>query len=125
MLSPGVRGCAASGASAASAIPANAASARRDMRRSGRVAGTACIASPGAASAVALAQRCGADDVASVTMTKPAPPRLDVHRLSLDEAASHLLEECRTIVPGVQAVFGFQLIAVFNQGFGEKLAPAE
>ena len=49
----------------------------------------------------------------------------DLHRLSLDEAASHLLEECRTIVPGVQAVFGFQLIAVFNQGFGEKLTAGE
>jgi hypothetical protein len=53
------------------------------------------------------------------------PHRDEAKQLSLDEAASHLLEECRTIVPGVQAVFGFQLIAVFNQGFGEKLAPSE
>jgi len=50
---------------------------------------------------------------------------VDVERLSLEQATSHLLEECRTIVPGVQAVFGFQLIAVFNQGFGEKLSAAE
>ena len=49
----------------------------------------------------------------------------EVEALSLDDAASHLLEECRTIVPGVQAVFGFQLIAVFNQGFGEKLSVGE
>ncbi len=29
------------------------------------------------------------------------------------------------ILPGVQALFGFQLIAVFNQGFGEKLSMSE
>lgn len=49
----------------------------------------------------------------------------DVERLSLEQATSHLLEECRTIVPGVQAVFGFQLIAVFNQGFAERLSAGE
>jgi hypothetical protein len=27
--------------------------------------------------------------------------------------------------PGIQALFGFQLIAVFNQGFGEKLSRPE
>jgi uncharacterized protein DUF6328 len=42
--------------------------------------------------------------------------------LSLDAAASHLIEECRMVIPGIQALFGFQLIAVFNQGFEEKLA---
>ena len=26
------------------------------------------------------------------------------------------------VLPGIQALFGFQLIAVFNQGFGEKLS---
>jgi len=52
-------------------------------------------------------------------------PGLDVERLSLDTAASHLLEECRTIVPGVQAVFGFQLVAVFSQGFDRHLSRAE
>lgn len=35
------------------------------------------------------------------------------------EVASHLLEECRMVLPGIQALFGFQLIAVFNQKFGE------
>ena len=43
----------------------------------------------------------------------------------LDSAASQLLEECRMVLPGIQALFGFQLIAVFNQGFGEKLSPVE
>lgn len=41
--------------------------------------------------------------------------------LSLAEAAEHLLEECRMVLPGMQALFGFQLIAVFNAGFSEKL----
>ena len=41
--------------------------------------------------------------------------------ISLDAAAGHLLEECRMVLPGIQALFGFQLIAVFNQGFDEKL----
>ena len=43
-------------------------------------------------------------------------------QISLDSAATHLLEECRMVLPGIQALFGFQLIAVFNQGFGEKLS---
>jgi len=42
--------------------------------------------------------------------------------IQLDTAASHLIEECRMVIPGVQALFGFQLIAIFNQGFDEKLA---
>ncbi|HEY9732215.1 MAG TPA: DUF6328 family protein [Drouetiella sp.] len=29
-----------------------------------------------------------------------------------------ILEECRMILPGIQALFGFQLIAVFNERFG-------
>lgn len=45
--------------------------------------------------------------------------------VKLDSAASHLLEECRMVLPGIQALFGFQLIAVFNQGFDEKLSPGE
>ena len=43
-------------------------------------------------------------------------------QISLDSAAAHLLEECRMVLPGIQALFGFQLIAVFNEGFGEKLS---
>lgn len=35
------------------------------------------------------------------------------------EVASHLLEECRMVLPGIQALFGFQLMAVFNHQFGE------
>lgn len=35
------------------------------------------------------------------------------------EVASHLLEECRMVLPGIQALFGFQLMAVFNHTFWE------
>src|SRR3954464_9268726 len=42
-------------------------------------------------------------------------------KISLDSAAAHLLEECRMVLPGIQALFGFQLIAVFNDGFSQKL----
>src|SRR5215213_3557926 len=49
----------------------------------------------------------------------------DREELSLDDAASHLLEECRTVVPGMQALFGFQLIAVFNTTFREQLSSTE
>ena len=45
--------------------------------------------------------------------------------ISLDDAAAHLLDECRRVLPGIQALFGFQLIALFNQGFGEKLSHAQ
>src|SRR5262245_25946426 len=45
--------------------------------------------------------------------------------VKLAAAASYLLEECRMVLPGIQALFGFQLIAVFNQGFDEKLSPGE
>jgi hypothetical protein len=45
--------------------------------------------------------------------------------ISLDSAAKHLLEECRMVLPGIQALFGFQLIAVFNEGFEKKLSGGE
>src|SRR5215211_2840406 len=43
----------------------------------------------------------------------------------LNELVSHLLDECRMVLPGVQALFGFQLIAVFNEGFDNKLTEHE
>ena len=49
----------------------------------------------------------------------------EVEKLALGDAVTHLLEECRMVLPGVQALFGFQLIAVFNAGFGDKLTGAE
>src|SRR5215211_1841498 len=46
-------------------------------------------------------------------------------QVSLDSAATHILEECRMVLPGIQALFGFQLIAVFNDSFEEKLSRVE
>ena len=45
--------------------------------------------------------------------------------LPLPEAVTHLLEECRMVLPGLQALLGFQFIAVFNTSFGEKLTATE
>ena len=49
----------------------------------------------------------------------------DRQELSLNDATSHVLEECRTVVPGMQALFGFQLIAVFSTVFREQLSSIE
>jgi hypothetical protein len=47
--------------------------------------------------------------------------REEIEELPLSKAAEYLLDECRMVLPGLQALFGFQLIAVFNQGFVERL----
>ena len=49
----------------------------------------------------------------------------ETQEVKLEAAASHIIEECRMVLPGIQALFGFQLIAVFNEGFGEKLSHAD
>lgn len=46
------------------------------------------------------------------------------HRESLEEEATHATDEARMILPGVQTILGFQLIAVFNQRF-ETLSEPE
>jgi hypothetical protein len=43
----------------------------------------------------------------------------------LETAVSHILEEARMLIPGIQGLFGFQLIAVFTERFAEGLAPPE
>ena len=48
-----------------------------------------------------------------------------VKELPLSEAVTHLLEECRMVLPGIQALFGFQLIVVFSPTFQEKLTSTE
>jgi hypothetical protein len=45
--------------------------------------------------------------------------------LSLEQAVTFALEEARTVVPGIQALFGFQLVAVFNQRFSADLSSPE
>jgi cytochrome bd-type quinol oxidase subunit 2 len=44
---------------------------------------------------------------------------------SIKDALQQTLEEARMVLPGVQALFGFQLIAVFNEGFARDLSEAE
>ncbi len=48
-----------------------------------------------------------------------------VEELNLGEAVSALLNECRMILPGVQSLFGFQLIAVYQPPFFDKLSLGE
>ena len=48
-----------------------------------------------------------------------------VEKIPLSEAVTHVLEECRTVLPGIQAMFGFQLIVVFNPTFQEKLSAVD
>jgi hypothetical protein len=45
--------------------------------------------------------------------------------ISLETATTYILEECRMVLPGIQALFGFQLIAVFNESFEKKLSEPE
>jgi uncharacterized protein DUF6328 len=45
--------------------------------------------------------------------------------LPISKAVALLLEECRMVLPGLQALFGFQLVAVFNSGFEEILTDSE
>jgi hypothetical protein len=45
--------------------------------------------------------------------------------LPLSKAGQLLLQECRTVLPGIQSLFGFQLIAVFNERFSELLSKEE
>ncbi len=46
-------------------------------------------------------------------------------RLGLADAATTLVDECRMVLPGIQALFGFQLVAVFNQRFADELTGGE
>src|SRR5439155_16789122 len=45
--------------------------------------------------------------------------------ISLVDAAEFILEECRMVLPGIQALFGFQLIAVFSARFQSALTANE
>jgi hypothetical protein len=59
----------------------------------------------------------------TLASTGGSPPEGQEVRLS--DAAKYLVDEARMVLPGTQALFGFQLIAVFNSGFAEKLTPGE
>lgn len=42
---------------------------------------------------------------------------MQIHHESLEEEATHATDEARMLLPGVQAVLGFQLVAVTNNRF--------
>jgi hypothetical protein len=41
----------------------------------------------------------------------------EAEEVPLSQTATFILEECRMVLPGIQALFGFQLIAVFSERF--------
>ena len=45
----------------------------------------------------------------------------EAEKVSLKDAVEQALEEARMVLPGIQALFGFQLVAVFNQRFDSAL----
>jgi Family of unknown function (DUF6328) len=47
-----------------------------------------------------------------------------VEHESLHQQAQQTIEEARMVLPGIQALFGFQLMAVFNNRF-QELTPSE
>ncbi|PNS09505.1 DUF6328 family protein [Solilutibacter silvestris] len=47
--------------------------------------------------------------------------REGVIHLPLDKAVEYMLEECRMVLPGIQALFGFQLIAIFSERFNQAM----
>jgi hypothetical protein len=53
-----------------------------------------------------------------------APREEESEELTLSQAATTLVDECRMVLPGVQAIFGFQLMVVFQEKFGEELDKA-
>src|SRR5205823_11061613 len=55
---------------------------------------------------------------------QPSGP-LPIKEEEIGESVSHLLEEGRMLIPGVQALFGFQLVIVFSQPFATLLVPSE
>ena len=58
-------------------------------------------------------------------MNKKPSNRSNGEDLAPSKAAPLVVDQARMLLPGIQALFGFQLIAVFNQTFAEKLTPIE
>lgn len=51
--------------------------------------------------------------------------REDAQKLELKDQLSNTLEEARMVLPGIQALFGFQLIVVFQPQFEKALSDGE
>jgi Family of unknown function (DUF6328) len=64
----------------------------------------------------------------SVEHRSPGAPRehhpTEAHPAGLEQETKTVIEEARMVLPGIQALFGFQLMAVFNNGFND-LKPQE
>ena len=45
--------------------------------------------------------------------------------MSLEQETKTVIEEARMVLPGIQALFGFQLMAVFNIGFNSLKPPEQ
>jgi hypothetical protein len=54
-------------------------------------------------------------------MNAKTPKQQAGKELPLDKAATLVLDESRMVLPGIQALFGFQLIVVFSDTFTIKL----
>ena len=54
---------------------------------------------------------------------KKTPPQKS-EMLSLNDSAKYLLDEARLVLPGIQSMFGFQLIVIFTEAFN-KLEPSQ
>jgi hypothetical protein len=64
--------------------------------------------------------RSGDAGMPSPSKDRPVEEAMELaHKESLEEEGTHATDEARMILPGVQAILGFQLIAVFNQRFQE------
>lgn len=58
--------------------------------------------------------------------TRPqSPPPDETEPQSLGDTVGNVLGEARMLLPGVQTLFGFQLIVVFNQQFQDGLSVVE
>ncbi len=53
------------------------------------------------------------------------PDQTPQYRQSLGDQVNTIEQEARMVLPGIQALFGFQLIAVFNPGFKTSLDHTE
>jgi hypothetical protein len=58
-------------------------------------------------------------------MANRSTEREKTKQLPVDKAATFVLDESRMILPGIQALFGFQLTIVFNDAFTQKLSVLE
>lgn len=55
----------------------------------------------------------------------PSLPSDKTEAISPHDAVEFILQEARMILPGIQALFGFQLIVVFHPTFDDKLVQPE